>query len=125
MFSPTVEAVVGLQKKRNERNENLKLKLLNQVKTKIGNYANFGRTECFIQIPSFQFGEPQYKVKDITRHIYRKLSNEGFIVKKINDECLYINWDMNKITEHLNSKIKKKEEEIFKFAGITNNNKII
>ena len=40
MLSPDVENIISIQKKRSQRVEQLKQKILNSVKDKINNYAN-------------------------------------------------------------------------------------
>ena len=70
MLSPDVENIISIQKKRTERNEQLKQKMLNLVKDKINTYANFGQTICIYTVPNFLIGEIPYDLPTISKYIF-------------------------------------------------------
>jgi len=95
MLSPTVENVLSIQKKRGERMDKLKEKILQMVKERIQNYANFSQTNCIYEIPTFLFGYSPYNLQDMNKYISKKLKNEGFYIQKINEQFIYISWNIN------------------------------
>ena len=97
MISSNVEDIISIQKKKNERDEKVKKEILNIINNKIRNYANLGQLECIYKIPNFIFGYPPYNISNITKYVYKQLKLDGFYVVKINDEYLYISWDVNKL----------------------------
>ena len=97
MSSLTIDQIINIQKKRTERLIDLKNKHLSLAKEKILNYANFGKKECIYIVPLFLVGYSPYNVNDITKSVYKSLKKEGFLVKILTQECLYITWDINKL----------------------------
>ena len=67
MLSTDVENILELQKRRSNREEQLKIKMLNSVKDKINNYANFGQTACIYKIPNFLIGEIPFEIELINK----------------------------------------------------------
>ena len=110
MLSPDVENIISIQKKRTERNEQLKQKMLNLVKDKINTYANFGQTNCIYTVPNFLIGEIPYDLPTISKYIFKKLKSDGLYVIKMSDQYIYISWDIKDITKAAEDKKKKKQE---------------
>ena len=104
MFSSTVENVISIQKKRGEREEQLKAKMLTLVKERIQNYANFGQTNCIYTIPNFLIGYSPYNINKMSKHIYKKLKEEGFIVKQLSEQFIYISWNIKDLSECISNK---------------------
>lgn len=123
MLSPDVENILELQKKRSVREEQLKLKMLNSVKEKINNYANFGHTACIYKIPNFLIGEIPFKIETINKFLVKKLKNEGFYVINLSLQFIYISWnikDINKVLENKNKKINSNQEINNNFSAFAN-----
>lgn len=99
MLSPDVENVLSIQKKRSEREEQLKHKMLHSVKEKINNYANFGQTNCIYTIPNFLIGEIPYNIDKMSKYISKKLKQEGFYIIRISSQYIYISWDIKDIAK--------------------------
>jgi len=126
MLSPDVENVLSIQKKRSVREEQLKNKILNSVKDKINNYANFGQTNFIYTIPNFLIGEMPYKLESMNKYIVKKLKSEGFYVVNISIQYIYISWnikDISKVAEQKKNKIEEKYNNNNNFAAFTNNKK--
>ena len=105
MLSTTVENILSIQKKKSEREHQLKVKMLNAVKDRVINYANFGQTNCIYTIPSFLFGNVPYKLEDMNKYIVKKLKKEGFHVIKISTQYIYISWNINDIAKKSTSNV--------------------
>tara|TARA_A100001015_G_C14705939_1_gene600172 strand:- start:279 stop:668 length:390 start_codon:yes stop_codon:yes gene_type:complete len=123
MLSPDVENILELQKKRTNREEQLKQKMLNSVKEKINNYANFGQTACIYKIPNFLIGEIPFEIETIHKFLVKKLKNEGFYVINMNVQYIYISWDIkdiNKVLKEKKSKIHNKQEINNNFSAFAN-----
>ena len=109
-LSSTVEELIKQQNIRSNRTEKVKEKILETLKDKISNYSYFGKTNCIFTIPNFMIGYVPYNVIDISKFIIRKLKNEGLFVLKLNDENIYISWNVNDLYKD-NSKLKSKENK--------------
>lgn len=128
MFSPTVENVLSIQKKRSQREEQIRLKVLNTLKEKIQNYANFGHLSCIYNIPNFIIGYTLYNLTEMTKFIIKKLKSEGFCIKQLTSQHIFISWDIKDITNNLNKKSKSNSKSINEdtttdYAAFINNNK--
>lgn len=126
MLSPDVENVLSIQKKRSEREERLKNKILTSVKEKIQNYANLGQKNFIYTVPNFLIGEIPYNLEKISKYISRKLRDEGFYIIKISVQYIYISWDINDISKNLNSGKSKKsnyDSDLNNYNAFVNNNK--
>ena len=123
MLSPDVENILELQKKRTIREEQLKIKILNSVKEKINNYANFGQTACIYKIPNFLIGEIPFKIESINKFLVKKLKSEGFYIINMSTQFIYISWnikDINKVLKDKSIKINEKKEEYNNFSAFAN-----
>jgi len=126
MLSPDVENVLSIQKKRSVREEQLKNKILNSVKDKINNYANFGQTNFIYTIPNFLIGEMPYKLESMNKYIVKKLKSEGFYVINISIQYIYISWnikDISKVAEQKKNKLEEKYNNNINFSAFTNSKK--
>lgn len=110
MLSPEVENVLSIQKKRSEREEQLKQKILQSVKEKINNYANFSKTKCIYTVPNFIIGEIPYNIDKMSRYICKKLKNEGFYIIKISSQFIFISWDIKDISKNIGSGYKSNND---------------
>ena len=111
MLSPDVENIIEIQKKRSLRVEQLKQKILQSVKEKVNNYANFGQTNCIYTIPNFIIGEVPFKIESMNKYLVKKLKNDGFYVINISTQYIYISWDIKDITKAMEDKTKKNKYE--------------
>jgi hypothetical protein len=125
MLSPDVENVLSIQKKKTIREEQLKNKILNSVKDKINNYANFGQTNFIYTIPNFLIGELPYTLESMNKYLVKKLKNEGFYIVNISSQYIYISWnikDISKVAEQKKNKIEEKYNNN-NFSAFVNNKK--
>ena len=116
-LSSTVEELIKQQKIRSNRTDKVKEKILETLNDKISNYSYFGKTNCIFTIPNFIIGYVPYDVKDISKYIVKKIKKEGLFVIKLNDENIYISWNINDLykdnlkEKENKSKIKKKQKD--------------
>lgn len=126
MLSPDVENVLSIQKKRSVREEQLKNKILNSVKDKINNYANFGQTNFIYTIPNFLIGEMPYTLESMNKYIVKKLKSEGFYIVNISTQYIYISWnikDITKVAEQKKNKLEEKYNNNINFSAFSNSKK--
>ena len=126
MLSPDVENVLSIQKKRSQREEQLKQKMLHSVKEKINNYANFGQTNCIYTVPNFLIGEIPYNIDKMSKYICKKLKDEGFYIIKISSQFIYISWDIKDIAKNQSSSSKmgnSSTSDLNNFSAFVNSNK--
>jgi hypothetical protein len=126
MLSPDVENVLSIQKKRSEREEQLKQKMLQSVKEKINNYAKLGQTNFIYTVPNFLIGEIPYSIDKMSKYICRKLKDEGFYIIKISTQFIYISWDIKDIAKSQSSSSRKgnsSTSDLNNFSAFVNSNK--
>jgi hypothetical protein len=81
---------------------------------KIKRTAENEKLFCVYYIPKFIIGTPLYDHEQLKLYIIQSLKKSGFIVKLINNESIYISWDLK------NKKriVKKKSKPISEFRSI-------
>lgn len=99
MFSESVENIISIQKKRDNRTNETKKIIYNKLKDKINNYAQLGINKFIYEVPSFLFGHSIYNISDMTKYIFKKLKDEGFYVIKISNNYIFISWDIKDLNK--------------------------
>jgi len=136
MISPDMEKFIHIQKKRSVRKEELKDKIMSSIKDRIQTYSNLGYTNFVYTIPNFIFGYMPYDLEPMNKYIIKKLINEGFYIKELNVQYIYISWHVNDLLKSKEEKIKyekiktsKRNEKsernsIDNYSAFVNNNKL-
>lgn len=70
----------------------------------------------FFQVPEFIFGEPLYKQGDCIGYLVVKLEENGFLVKYIHPNTLFVSWE-NWVPAYVRNEIKKKTGKIIDEKG--------
>lgn len=116
MLSNTIKKVLEPQKKRSGREKELKKKVIEIITDKINNYSSYGKTNCDYKVPPVLMGYILYKQESLTKYLLNKLYKEGFYVKELSTNIIYISWDIKDIQsvqeEKKKEKIKKTNKEI-------------
>ena len=126
MFSASVENILSIQKKRNKREEDVKNKVLLTLKDKIHNYANFGKISCVYTVPNFIIGYTLFDLDTMLKFLIKQLKKEGFCVKQLTTQHIYISWDIKDISSNLNkqkSKIIRNDDNNTDYSAFINNKK--
>ena len=84
-------------------------KILNRIHKRITQTARIKPMEKFVwfTVPEYIFGEPIYDNGDCTGYLVAKLHENGFEVKYIHPNTLWISWK-NWVPSYIRSEIKKK-----------------
>jgi hypothetical protein len=84
-------------------------KILNRVHRRITITSRNKRSEKFIwfTIPEFIFGEPVYNKTDCIAYVVTKLEENGFFIRFIYPNTLFITWE-NWVPSYTRNEIKKK-----------------
>jgi len=84
-------------------------KILNRVHKRIQTTGRTRRNEKYIwfTVPEYIFGEPNYDQGDCLGYIVSKLEENGFYVKYMHPNTLFISWE-NWIPTYTRNEIKKK-----------------
>ncbi len=83
-------------------------KILNRIHKRIQHTGRVKREKyIFYQVPEYLFGEPQYNQGDCIGFLVIKLEENGFEVKYMHPNTLFISWK-NHIPNYVRSEIKKK-----------------
>ena len=84
-------------------------KILNRIHKRINITGRTKRNEKYIwyQIPEYIFGEPVYDKGDCIAYIIDKLQENGFFIKYLHPNTLFISWE-NWVPTYVRNEIKKK-----------------
>ena len=128
-----MEKFIDIQKKRSVRKEELKNKIISSIKDRIQNYSNLGYTNFIYTIPNFIFGYMPYDIETMSEYIVKKLTQEGFYIKELNIQYIYISWNIKDLLKSKNENDKIKSEKktrqvesksINNYSAFVNNNKL-
>ena len=79
---------------REEKKISLYKKILSRVHRRIVSTSRSKQDKCIhFKLPSYLFGESLYHSDDCAAYIIEKLSENGFYVKHMNPNILFISWD--------------------------------
>jgi len=89
-------------------------KILQRCHNKITLYAENRKTECIYEVPEFIIGVPLYDINELREYLVSSLNKNGFILKQIPPNWIYISWDI-KNKKKMKVKVEKKRED-FRFV---------
>ena len=83
-------------------------KLLNRIhnKIKIQSRTIGGNQYLWYNVPEYIFGEPLYNIGDCISYLVKKLENNGFEVKYIHPNNLYVSW-IKHVPSYVRDKFRK------------------
>jgi len=84
-------------------------KILNRIHKRIQTTNRMKRSDKFIwfNIPEFIFGEPNYDKADCIGYVVAKLADNGFFVKYMHPNTVFVSWE-NWVPTYTRNEIKKK-----------------
>lgn len=85
-------------------------KILQRCHNKIKLYAENRKTECVYEIPGFIIGVPLFDINELREYLVSSLNKNGFIIKQIPPNYIYISWDL-KNKKKMKVKREKKVED--------------
>lgn len=99
-------------------------KILNRIHKRITTTTRTNKLEKFIwfTVPEYIFGEPIYKQGDCIGYLVVKLEENGFQVKYVHPNTLFISWE-NWVPSYVRNEIKKKTGYIIDEKGNVIGNK--
>lgn len=108
------------EKKKNRDLKQLSIfnKILNRLHKKItltGRNKRNDRHVWFV-VPEYIFGEPVYDVGECIAYIYTKLEENGFLVKYIHPNTIFVSW-LNWVPSYVRSEFRKKTGNIMNESG--------
>ena len=94
-------------------------KILNRVQRRIQTTTRMPKTDKHIwfTVPEFIFGEPLYDKGDCIAYVVAKLSSNGFFVKYMHPNTLFVSWE-NWVPTYKRNEIKKKTGIVLDQAGM-------
>ena len=95
--------------RREQKNITIFNKILNRIHKRIMTTSKNKNNEKYIWfiVPTFIFGEQMYDQGDCVAHIVGKLTSNGFHVKYMHPNTLFVSWQ-NWIPSYIRSEYKKK-----------------
>ena len=119
----TIKDVLNVQKRQINRLNNLKDVVLSKAYEKITNMAKHGELKCIYKIPPYYFGYPTYNQEEIANYLRDKLINDQLCVIKIDNDKLFISWDILDINLFHKKTIKEKQNlsNLMPIINIKNN----
>jgi hypothetical protein len=93
-------------------------KILNRIHRRIQHIGRFKKDEQHIwfTVPEYIFGEPIYDKGDCIAYLVVKLEENGFLVKYIHPNTLFVNW-ANWIPSYVRTEFRKKTGKIMDEKG--------
>jgi len=94
-------------------------KILNRIHTRIkitGRNHKIGETHIWFAVPEFIFGEPIYDKGDCIAFLVMKLQDNGFLVKYVHPNTLFVSWS-NWIPAYVRTEFRKKTGKIMDEKG--------
>jgi len=97
------------QKMRDQKQIGIFHKILNRVHNRIKITARNKRSDRHIWyvVPEFLFGEPLYDKSECIAYVVSKLEENGFYIRYVHPNTLFISWD-NWVPAYVRNEIKKK-----------------
>lgn len=72
-------------------------KIVEMCHKKIISQTSIGNVRCFFMVPEYMVGLPLYQLNQCIDYVIKKLSTNGFIVKHLHSNVIYISWDVNEM----------------------------
>lgn len=93
-------------------------KILNRIHKRIQTTAKNKRNEQFVwfQVPGYLFGEATYDQGDCLGYLVSQLTDNGFHVRYIHPNTLYISWE-NWVPSYIRTEIKKRTGKLISEKG--------
>lgn len=104
-----IDELYEKQHKRDMKQLSIYNKLLNRIHKRIKHITRVKNKETFIfyNVPEFIFGEPVYDNKDCTGYLVAKLEENGFHVRYLHPNTLFISWN-NWVPSYVRDEIRRK-----------------
>ena len=104
-----IDELFEKKKMRDQKQVAIFNKILNRIHTRITFTGRTKRHDKYIwfNIPEYIFGEPIYDKADCIAYIVAKLEDNGFFIRYMHPNTLFISWE-NWIPSYVRSEIKKK-----------------
>lgn len=84
-------------------------KILGNAKKRIAHHAKNGKLFCVYTVPPFMVGIPPYNMETALEHIISNLEAEGYVVKNVYHNDVFISWEEQNLKQQ--DKIKAKESK--------------
>lgn len=98
MLSKELKDVLKIQKKKVEREIEVKNKLYHQLISKIQTYAKQALTKCIYTVPNFVYGYSPFNTDDMRIYLVKKLTDDGFRAYILQNGNIFISWDIKDVT---------------------------
>lgn len=98
MLSKELKDVLKIQKKKVEREIEVKNKLYKQLISKIQTYAKQALTKCIYAVPNFIYGYAPFNVDEMRDYLVKKLLSDGFRAYIVQNGSIFISWDIKDVT---------------------------
>jgi hypothetical protein len=104
-----IDELFEKKKMRDQKQVAIFNKILNRIHTRITITGRTKRNDKYIwfNIPEYIFGEPIYDKGDCIAYIVAKLEDNGFYIRYMHPNTLFISWE-NWIPSYVRNEIKKK-----------------
>ena len=106
------------KKRRDQKQLSIFNKILNRIHTRIRitGRNKTGQQHIWFTVPEYIFGEPLYEKGDCIAYLVVKLQENGFLVKYIHPNTLFVSWS-NWVPQYVRSEFKKKTGKIMNEKG--------
>ena len=119
----SLKEVINIQKNQQNRQKEVKKEILNKLTNRILFLAKNNEFKFIYTVPIMLFGFVHYNIKDITQYLYLHLKKEGFYVVIIDNDKLFISWDIKDKTENIKKNDTDKNNKFINIRPLLNFNK--
>jgi hypothetical protein len=118
MGKVNIDELYEKNKVRNLKQLSIFNKILNRIHNRIKLTGRNKRNDQFIwfNVPEYLFGEPVYDKGECIAYIVNKLQDNGFLVKYVHPNTLFVSWS-NWVPLYIRSEFKKKTGKIMNEKG--------
>ncbi len=105
----TLKDALNIQTGKIRRQKQALNKILTNAKKRIAHHAKNGKLFCVYSIPPFIVGIPPYDMSIAIEHVVTNLKSEGYIVRNVYNNDIFISWEEQNLRQQ--EKIKNKESK--------------
>lgn len=113
-----IDELYERKKQRDIKQHSIFNKILNRIHTRIKVTGRNKRHDQHIwfSVPEYIFGEPVYDKGDCIAYLVNKLQDNGFLVKYMHPNTIFVSWS-NWVPQYIRSEFKKKTGKIMNEKG--------
>ena len=103
----TLKDALNIQSGKMRRQREALNKILSNAKKRIAHHAKNGKLFCVYTVPPFMIGIPPYNIEIAINHIITNLESEGYIVKNVYYNDIFISWEEQNLKQQEKNRVRE------------------